>query len=292
MMLADLLTFAGEHWRDAVEIALLAVCIYFMWRLLKGTPGSNVLVGLVTIFLSATLLSQLLGLPVISWIATRLSAVLVIAVLIIFQPELRRGLAVLGSHRLFFPGRTAAPEAVDRLAATTFELANRQLGALIAIERGQNIESFAESGVAIDCMLSPEVVVSIFFPKTPLHDGGIIVRDDRIVSAACIFPVTQKADLDRSLGLRHRAALGLSEETDAVVIVVSEETGIVSICHGETIERDFDPESFKARLGELLASKNEKVDSEQLAGKARVAGARHRALGGDQKGHRDDPLAF
>jgi len=291
MILADVLLFAKDHWRDAVEIAVLAVGIYFMWRLLKGTPGSNVLVGLVTLFLSVTLLSQLLELPVISWIATRLSAVLIVAVLVIFQPELRRGLAVLGSHRLFFPGRTA-PEAVDKLVETTFELANRQLGALIAVERGQDIESFAESGVPVDCTISPELVVSIFFPKTPLHDGGIIVRDDRIVSAACIFPVSQKSDLERSLGLRHRAALGLSEETDALVIVVSEETGIVSICHGEVIERNFDPETFKARLVELLALKDEKPDSESLAGKTRVGGARRRALDGDQKEHRDDPLAF
>jgi diadenylate cyclase len=291
MTVADILVFAQDHWRDAVEIALLALGIYFMWRLLKGTPGSNVLVGLVTLFLSVTLLSQILGLPVISWIATRLSAVLIVAVLVIFQPELRRGLAVLGSHRLFLPGRTA-PEAVDRLAETTFDLANRQLGALIAVERGQDIENFAESGVPVDCVLSPELVVSIFFPKTPLHDGGIIVRGDRIVSAACIFPVSQKSDLDRSLGLRHRAALGLAEETDALVIVVSEETGIVSICHGEAIERNFDPESFKARLVELLALKDEKTDSDSLAGKGRVAGTRRRAVDGDQKERRDDPLAF
>lgn len=289
--MTEVLQFAQNHWRDAVEISLLAAWIYFMWRLLKGTPGSHVLAGLVTLFLGVTLLSQLLGLPVISWIATRLSAVLIIAVLVIFQPELRRGLAALGSHRFFFPSR-GAPEALDRLAETAFELANRQLGALIAIERGQNIESFAQSGVPVDCMISPELVVSLFFPKTPLHDGGIIIRGNRIVSAACIFPVSQKGDLERSLGLRHRAALGLAEESDAVVIVVSEETGIVSICHGETIERNFDPESFKRRLGELLALKDEKADSQPPDGKARVGGPRSRAVGGDQKEHRDSPLAF
>lgn len=291
MILADVLTFAQDHWRDAVEIGLLAAWIYFMWRLLKGTPGSNVLVGLVTLFLSVTLLSQILELPVISWIATRLSAVLIVAVLVIFQPELRRGLAVLGSNRIFLPGRRA-PEAVDRLTEITFDLSNRQLGALIAVERKQDIENFAESGVEIDCKLSTELVVSLFFPKTPLHDGGIIVRGDRLVSAACIFPVSQKGDLDRALGLRHRAALGLAEVTDALIIVVSEETGIVSICHGEIIERNFDPESFKTRLGELLALKNEKTDSDSLAGKNRVGGARVRSLDGDQKEHRDDPLAF
>jgi diadenylate cyclase len=291
MILADFLTFAGAHWTDAVEIALLTVAIYFIWRSFQGTPGSNVLAGLITLFLGVTLASQWLGLPVISWIATRLSAVLIVAMLIIFQPELRRGLAALGSHRLFFPARKT-PAAIDQLAEITFELSNRQLGALLAIERGQNIESFAQSGVPIDAALSPELLVSIFFPKTPLHDGGVIVRNDRIVSAACIFPVSQQGDLDRSLGLRHRAALGLAEESDAIIIVVSEETGIVSICHGRTIERNFDPETFKARLGVLLAATNEKPDSEQLAGQVRVAGPRDRALGGDQKEHRDNPLAF
>lgn len=291
ILLADFFSFAGEHWTDALEITLLAVAIYYTWRIFRGTPGSNVLIGLVTLFLVVTLASQLLGLPVIGWIATRLSAVLIVAMIIIFQPELRRALAAIGSHRIFFPVRkTVSVE--EQLTEITFELSNRQLGALLAIERGQNIESFAQSGVAIDAVLSPELVVSIFFPKTPLHDGGLIIRNDRIVSAACIFPVSQSADLDRSLGLRHRAALGLAEESDAVIVVVSEETGIVSICHGRRIERNLEPETFQARLGTLLASSHEKTDSKQLAGKVRVAGDRHRPLGGDQEEHRDNPLAF
>jgi len=290
-MMNGLLSFLQDHWTDALEITLLAIAIYYVWVLFQGTRGSNVLAGLVTLFLVVTFASQLLGLPVISWIATRLSAVLIVALLIIFQPELRRGLAALGSHRIFFPARKT-PAAVDQLAEITFELSNRQLGALLAIERGQNIEAFAQSGVPIDAALSPELLVSIFFPKTPLHDGGVIIRNDRIVSAACIFPVSQQADLDRSLGLRHRAALGLAEESDAVIIVVSEETGIVSICHGTTIDRDFDPESFKEHLGLLLASSHEKTDPEQLAPKARLAGPRNRPVGSDQKKHRDNPLAF
>jgi diadenylate cyclase len=291
MILATFLEFAGGHWTDALEIALLAVAIYYIWRIFHGTPGSHVLAGLITLFLGVTLASQVLGLQVISWIATRLSAVLIVAILIIFQPELRRGLAALGSHRLFFPTRKT-PAAVDQLTEITFELSNRQLGALLAIERGQNIETFAQSGVPIDAALSPELVVSIFFPKTPLHDGGVIIRNDRIVSAACIFPVSQQGDLDRSLGLRHRAALGLAEESDAVIIVVSEETGIVSICQRSEIERNFDPEHLRTRLGELLFSSNEEPDPEQLAGKVRVTRTRNRPLGGDQKEHRDNPLAF
>jgi diadenylate cyclase len=203
---------------------------------------------------------------------------------------LRRGLAALGGHRLFM-STNQTTETLELVREITFDLANRQLGALIAIERGQNIEAFAESGVKIDCALSTELAVSIFFPKTPLHDGGIIIRNDRIVSAACIFPITQRADLDRALGLRHRAALGLTEESDAIVIVVSEETGIVSICHRGTIERSFDPESFDHRLAALFSLKDES-DPKQLGGKTAVPGARRHSVVGHPPEPGDDRLAF
>ena len=290
MNLPDLARFTSEHWKDVTEIALLTFAIYYTWLLFKGTPGANVLGGLVVLFLAAMLLSQILGLTVIGSIFESLSKVVVIALVVIFQPELRRGLAALGGHRLFFASNQNR-EALDLVREMTFDLANRQLGALIALERGQNIEGFAESGVAVDSALSSELAVSIFFPKTPLHDGGIIIRNERIVSAACIFPLTQRADLDRTLGLRHRAALGLSEESDAIVIVVSEETGIVSICHRGLIERSFDPESFRRRLGELFALKDEK-DPQQLAGKGPLAGARSHPVVGHPKDPRTDHLAF
>ena len=286
----SIVAFAVAHWKDAVEIGLLTVAVYYTWRFFKGTPGANVLVGLVVLFLGAMLLSQILGLTVIGAIFESLSKVLVIALVIIFQPELRRGLAALGGHRMFFAGNQNR-ETLELVREITFDLANRQLGALIAIERGQNIEAFAESGVKIDCALSTEVAVSIFFPKTPLHDGGIIIRNERIVSAACIFPITQRVDLDRALGLRHRAALGLTEESDAIVIVVSEETGIVSICHRGLIERSFDPESFNHRLSELFSLKDE-TDPKQLGGKSSVAGPRRHSVVGHTPEPGNDHLAF
>ena len=183
----DFTTFADAHWRDAVEILLLAVSIYYVWLFFKGTPGANVLVGLVVVFLAATLISRSLGLIVIGSIFESLSKIVVLAMVVIFQPELRRGLAALGGHRIFFAA-SQSRETLDLVCGMTFDLANRQLGALIALERGQNLENIAESGVKIDCALSTELAVSIFFPKTPLHDGGIIIQNDRIVSAACIFP--------------------------------------------------------------------------------------------------------
>ena len=292
------MTFAQvlrDHWKATLEIAILWLVIYYTWKSFRGTRGAKVLTGLAVIFLTVWLVAQFFQLQVIGWLLGYLSAFLVFALLIIFQPELRRALAALGTHRLF-GSVTQSRETIDELAEITFELANRQLGALLAIEVEQSIESFAESGVKLDCQLSSELVVSILFPKTPLHDGGIIIRNDRMIAAACIFPVTQRVDLDRTLGTRHRAALGLTEESDAVVIVVSEETGIVSICHRGTIERNFDRETFTRRLGEfLLLQKDEQTEKSaggSLAGEDRLVGSGRHALGGHQKEHRNDKLAF
>jgi diadenylate cyclase len=281
-----------HYWRDVLEILILAVAIYYTWRFFRGTRGAKVLTGIAVVFLAVVMLTRVFELEVIGWLFTNLSAFLIFGV--IFQPELRRALAALGSHPVF-ASVTQSRETVELLSEITFELANRQLGALIAIERDTNIDTFAESGVAIDCQLSPELIVSIFFPKTPLHDGAIIIRNERIVAAACMLPVSQRIDLDRKLGTRHRAALGLSEESDAVVIVTSEETGIVSICHRGTIERDFDPESFAHRLGELLLlDKHENAQKSLHAAPGRedrFTRAGHRPVEHDQK-NRDDHLAF
>lgn len=259
MLAGALLDFASDNWRSAIEILLLWIAIYYGYLYFRGTRGAAVLTGLVVIFMTATLVSQLLQLVVISWIIRGLTAFLAIALLIIFQPELRRALAALGSHHIFSIV-TQNRAAIELLSDATFELASRQFGALIALERDTNIRSFAESGINIDCELSTELIVTVFHPKTPLHDGGMVVNNDRILAAGCIFPVSQREDLSRDLGLRHRAGLGITEETDALAIVVSEETGIVSICHRGIVERKFDPESFKRRLSELLLlDKNEKT---------------------------------
>ena len=288
----NLLALARDNWRAALEIAILAVAIYYTWRFFRGTRGAKVLTGLAVVFLAVIMLVQIFELEVMGWLFTNLSAFLIFGV--IFQPELRRALAALGSHRLFANDRQSR-ETVELLAETTFDLANRQLGALIAIERDTNIDTFAETGVDIDCQLSPELVVSIFFPKTPLHDGALVVRNDRIISAGCMLPVSQRVDLDRTLGTRHRAAIGLTEESDAVVIVVSEETGIVSICYRGSIERNFDPETFKLRLGELLLlDKHENAQRglhQTSAREDRLTRSSNHALDQRQKA-RDDKLAF
>jgi diadenylate cyclase len=280
MTLAGMQEIALAHWKDALEIAILAVGIYFAYVGLRGTRGLRVLTGLGSLVLALVLLSQLFGLEVISWLLQRISAVVILAFVVIFQPELRRMLAQVGSHRIF--GMTPEnKEIVEELAQTAFDISSRHLGALIAIERGTDIQSHIESGVLIDSRLSPELIVTIFYPKTPLHDGGLIVRGDRVISAGCIFPVSQRQDIDRNLGLRHRAAIGLTEESDAIVIVVSEETGAVSLCHRGKIEREFTPASLRARLSELLLMAiHESTAHAQPGGEDSLAGAGNPPLGG------------
>ncbi len=252
----SLLSLLNEHWRDALEIALSWFGLYQIWRRLRETRSIRILTGIGIGVVSVLLVSELLQLPVLDWLLRNMAALGLFALVVIFQPELRRAAAALGNNQLFSSAQQNR-ETVEVLAELTFDLANRELGALIAIEQDVPLDPWVESGVKLDSILSVELVVSIFHPKTPLHDGGLIIRQDRLVAGACIFPVTDRTDLDRNLGLRHRASLGLTEETDAVVIVVSEETGVVSLCRGGEIERNFDPETFRARLHALLSTKED-----------------------------------
>jgi diadenylate cyclase len=261
--MTPLLQFLSTNWTAGIEILLLAVSIYYGYLYFRGTRGAKVFTGLAILFIFLTLVSQILNLTVISWLLRSLTAFVAVALVVIFQPELRRALAELGSNHFFSSARQNR-ETIDIVADAVFELANKQLGALIAIERDTGIRSFAESGVNLDCEISQELLLTIFFPKTPLHDGGIIIRDDRIIAAACIFPVSQREDLDRTLGLRHRAGLGITEESDAIAIVVSEESGNISICYRGKIERGFKPGNLEKRLAELLLRGDESTNEEEL----------------------------
>jgi diadenylate cyclase len=291
----EALIWAAAHWRHAIDGLIIGLGIYGVWRLVRATRGAKALFGVVLALLVVVLIAHLLDLQMTKWLFHSLSLFIGISLVILFQTELRRALGSLGSDRLLsLVARDRA--SVEVLAETTFELANRQLGALIAVERENPLDEFAESGVLIDSVLSQELLVTIFHPKTPLHDGGVIVRNDRILSAASIWPVTQRADLDRNLGLRHRAGLGLTEEHDPVVIIVSEETGIVSICHNGIIERNFDPESFKTRLDELLLTDEEKEEEPlpRSSGIRETSGIRSRRHSSSSRAEekRDDRIAF
>jgi diadenylate cyclase len=247
----DVWEIVRENWTAPIEILILSVALYYIYKYLKGTRGARILIGLALIVITLTLISQLLNLIVIGWLLRSFSLFFIIALVVIFQPELRRALTELGSHR-FFGSAFENRETIEEITDTVFELAGKGFGALIAIERELNLRAISETGVIVDCAYSKELVLTIFQPKTVLHDGGLIVANDRIIAAGCIFPLTQREDLDRNLGLRHRAGLGLSEESDAIAIVVSEETGQVSICHNGIIERNLNVEKFRNQLSHLL----------------------------------------
>ncbi|MEP6602730.1 MAG: diadenylate cyclase CdaA [Spartobacteria bacterium] len=280
-----------KSWRSMFEIILLSVVIYYGYVYFRGTRGAKVLTGLAIVFLTLTLISTLLNLVVIGWIVRSFSVFLAIALVVIFQPELRRGLAELGGHPIFSL-TSEKRETVHEIVEAVTQLANKQFGALFAIERDTSVRVYDETGVTIDAAFSVELMLTIFHPKAALHDGGVVIRNGRIAAAACIFPVSQRETLDRSLGLRHRAGLGITEESDAVAIVVSEETGAISICHRRRIERNFTPDTFRQRISEILLHSNyEEPDPEKLAREDSVAAPRDHALVPDQKERGDDRIA-
>jgi diadenylate cyclase len=268
-MFEQAVAFLQEQWTSGIEIVILAAVIYYIYLYLRGTHGARILLGLALVFLTLTLVSQLLNLEVIGWLLRSISVFLAIALVVIFQPELRRALTELGSHR-FFTSASQESETIELITDAVFELSSKGFGALIAMEREISLKTIVETGVALDAKFSKELALTIFHPKTVLHDGGMIVSGDRIVAAACIFPLSQREDLDRNLGLRHRAGLGLGDESDAVSLVVSEETGQVSICHGGKIERNLSVEKFRQRLSQLLLDEKYESDpSQQLENQTR-----------------------
>lgn len=274
-----------------MEIGLLAAVLYFCYLHLRGTRGANILIAILMVYLGLTLLSHFLDLVVIGWLLRSLSIFLALSLVIIFQPEIRRVLAELGSHRIFSTTGQKR-ETIDQIVDTVIELSNKQRGALIALERETGLHIYAETGVPLDSELSRELVCTIFSPKTELHDGGLIVRNDRIVAAGCIFPVSQRESLDRSMGLRHRAGLGLSEESDAVTIVVSEETGAISLCHQGRIEHNLEFEEFKRRLNQVLLPEEYDPDvEEKLDGKNHGLDSGHHDLVSDSKQRREDSIS-
>jgi len=260
--------FIVDYWKDGIEILVLAFLIYQLYRAFRATRGAQILVGLGFILVVLALVTQIFQFEVIGWLITRSAAVLAFALLVIFQPELRNALARLGSSRLFSFSENRRLAFVERLADAVVLLSKKRIGALFAIERDISLKEQLETGVLLDATFSPELAMSVFFPKSPLHDGGMVIANDRVAGAACVFPVTEKEMQDRSTGLRHRAAMGLTERTDAIAIVVSEETGSISISEGGALSRNLTEKQFREKLSEIFfsdPSSNETETVEKLA---------------------------
>lgn len=249
-------TFLKDHLLDGVEIFILAACIYQLYKAFRSTRGAQILIGLATILVLLVLVSTVLRLEVIEWIITRAATVLAFALIVIFQPELRSGLARLGSNRLFSFYTKRRHDFIERFSESVIALSRKRIGALFAIQRDISLKEQLETGVVLDSQFSPELANAVFFPKSPLHDGGMILADDRVAGAACVFPVTEREMRDRSTGLRHRAAIGLTERTDAVCVVVSEETGAISISEDGKLHRNLDESEFREQLNKILFSKD------------------------------------
>lgn len=239
-----------------IEVAIFAVFIYVVLRFLRATRGSGVIRGLAlllsTFVVAFFILAERLRLDRLEWLVEQLAPSVVLGLVVVFHPEIRRAIVHLGDAPIF--GRFFRRDAkiVPRLLRAVARLSKERIGALIAIEREASLSELSENGITIDAELNSYLIESIFFPKSALHDGGVVVRDDRIVAASCLFPLSQNPDVDKRLGTRHRAALGLSEETDALIIVVSEETGSISTASNGRLNHGLSLEKLESELDEVF----------------------------------------
>ena len=236
------------HWRDLLEILIVAYVIYRLLRFLVGTRALQIVLGLLVlavIYLAALLLK----LSMITYLLGVVFTYGAFAALVVFQPELRQALARLGQSRVFrLFGAAAPPLVADEIAEAVERLSRSATGAIIAIERDIRLDEYLESGTRMRATVSADLLATIFSPYSPLHDGAVLVRGDQIVGAGCILPLTQSQMNDRSLGTRHRAAVGLSEETDAMVLVVSEESATISIARSGALRRGLTTDSVRLLL--------------------------------------------
>jgi len=240
---------------DLLDILLVSIIVYRLLLIIKGTKAAQMLIGL-GVLLIASLLSRYLELYTVDWLIQSFWAQAVIALIILFQPEIRRALAQMGETQ-FFPSFTSAEElkSLEEIVRAAVALANRKIGALIVIERETSLKDFVEVGTPLDAKVSKELLMSLFHPASPIHDGAVVIKGNRIVAAGCFLPITLSPEVSRALGTRHRAGLGLAEETDAVVIVVSEETGVISLAISGKLETNLDMGKLRNVLTDLFTTK-------------------------------------
>ncbi len=238
-------------WTGALEILILATVFYYLLKFFRGTRGSAILTGMVILFVVLIVVTRFTNLPVLGFLLGKLMLYLGFALIVIFQPEIRRALARLGRQGNFMVTK-ARRALADPIADAVLLMASRKIGALIAIEREVETKAIQDTGTPLNSEVTAELLAALFFPGTPLHDGGVIISADRIAAAGCVFPLTQNDDLARNLGTRHRAAIGMTEESDTVVIVVSEETGVISIAYNGRLKRGFDGAHLRRILSTFL----------------------------------------
>lgn len=249
-----LFVFERLNWLSVLDILLVAAIFFGLLYSLRDTQAMSLLRGMIFLFVLLALLTSLVDLPAFSWLISNALPALLLSIPVIFAPEIRRALERIGRAGTFMApaAKTASAETelvIQAIVTATARLSARQHGALIVLQRAESLETHIEAGVRLNAAVTPELLLQIFYPNTPLHDGAVVIADGKLVAAACVMPLSASGILNRSperqMGLRHRAALGISEATDAVAVVVSEETGSISIAHSGRMIRRIDPERLE-----------------------------------------------
>ena len=256
---------------DVLDSLLVAIIFYKMYEMLEDTRAITIVKGLIVLMV-LTMAANLMELHAIYWMLQKFVTLLFVALPIVFQPELRRALEHLGQGRFFgksvFLNDEEARSLVKELESAVFRLSKQKIGALIVLEREMGLNDICASGIQIDGLVTADFLMNVFIPNTPLHDGAIVIRGKRLIAAGCLLPLTDNHSLSSELGTRHRAAIGLSEQCDALVVVVSEETGIVSVCEEGRIVRSLDPEQLCSYLRPIF--KQESVSIKEIVANWRM----------------------
>jgi diadenylate cyclase len=258
--LAELLSRPALSWRDALDIALVSFLIYELLLLIRGTRAVQMALSggfLIGLFF----LSEWLQLETVNWLIRNLAAYVVVAIIVLFQSDIRRALAHFGRAPFFryFERATSTDETLEELVTAATTLSARRIGAIIVVERQIGLRNYIEGGIPLDATVTYDLMATIFQPGSPLHDGATIVQGDRVAAAACFLPLSVNPRVSRELGTRHRAAIGLTEENDAVAIVVSEETGIISLAIAGDLERGLTADALRIRLRALLGGRRSRL---------------------------------
>ena len=254
--LAELLGRPTLSWRDLLDIGLVSFLIYELLLLIRGTRAVQMALS-AGFLIGLFFLSEWLQLETVNWVIRNLAAYVVFAIIVLFQSDIRRALAHFGRARFFryFERATSTDETLEELVTAATTLSARRIGAIMVVERQIGLRNYIEGGIPLDATVTYDLMATIFQPGSPLHDGAAIVQGDRVAAAACFLPLSVNPRVSRELGTRHRAAIGLTEENDAVAIVVSEETGIISVATAGDLERGFTADTLRLRLRALLGGR-------------------------------------
>ena len=278
--------WAAFRWRDAVDILLVAALIYRVLTLFRGTRAVQITIGL-GVLAGAAMGARALELTSLGWLLDHFWSFWVVALIVVFQPELRRALAWIGQGRVLqrlIGDAAQGARVANEVVRATESLASRRIGALIVLERATGLRQYAELGVALDALVSADLLMSVFLPYSPLHDGAVFIQGERVVAAGCFLPLSRNTQIGRALGTRHRAALGIAEETDAIALVASEETGRLSLAVAGRIEAVEDADALRRRLNELMGLGADPARDTAALGALRRLWGRQPAVGADGSG--------